>query len=156
MNDEYRTLLLEAYKGELFGEALFHGFAAHETEGARAEKLCVLERIEGTTASRLRPLIDAAEISVNDDDIAAVQTQAREVGEAGIDWDPFVKGLHDALPSFLADFVRLRMLAADPSDPALVGLVAHEQAINAFAELELAGRPDCSLAVLQWHLELVM
>ena len=66
-----------------------------------------------------------------------------------------MKGLHDALPPFLANFVRLRTLAPDPSDPALVALVTHEQAINAFAELELAGKSDRSIAVLQWHLETV-
>ena len=66
-----------------------------------------------------------------------------------------MKGLHDALPRYLASFVRLRSLASDTGDPALVALVAHEQAINAFAELELAGEPGCSLAVLQWHLESV-
>ena len=71
----------------------------------------------------------------------------------GIEWDVFVKGLHDALPSFLANFVRLRMLARDAGDPALVALISHEQAINAFAELELAGNADCSLAVLGWYLE---
>ena len=79
----------------------------------------------------------------------------QELGSAGIAWDGFVKGLHDALPPFLADFVRLRTLAPDPGDPALVELIAHEQAINAFAELELAGKSDRSLAVLQWHLETV-
>ena len=64
-----------------------------------------------------------------------------------------MKGLHDALPPFLAGFVRLRAMAADPGDPALVALVTHEQAINAFAELELAGHPDRSRAVLDWYLE---
>jgi len=35
----------------------------------------------------------------------------------------------------------------------LVALVTHEQAINAFAELELAGHADRSRAVLDWYLE---
>jgi hypothetical protein len=75
------------------------------------------------------------------------------MGSGDLEWDDFVKGLHDALPSFLAGFVRLRTLADDPGDPALVALVAHEQAINAFAELERAGHPDRSRAVLDWYLE---
>jgi hypothetical protein len=61
--------------------------------------------------------------------------------------------LHDALPPFLANFVRLRELADDPHDRALSALVAHELAINAFAELELAGHPDLAGVVLTRYLE---
>jgi hypothetical protein len=153
--NEYETLLVEAYKGELFGEALFGAFADREADTQRSEKFRVLERIEGNTASQLRPLIDAAGVNVSADDEAAARAQGTELADAGIDWDGFVKGLHDALPPFLSNFVRLRTLAPDPSDPALVALVTHEQAINAFAELELAGNSDRSIAVLQWHLETV-
>jgi hypothetical protein len=155
MNDDYRSLLLDAYKGELLGDALFAAAAAREANGEHAEKLRALQRIEANTASQLRPLVEAAEIQVSAQDEETVQAQGREIGAAGIEWDVFVKGLHDALPAYLANFVRLRTLAIDASDPALVALVVHEQAINAFAELELAGRPDCSLAVLQWYLETV-
>ena len=154
MNDEYRTLLLDAYKGELLGEALFGAFAARES-GEHAEKLRVLQRIEGTTAEHLRPMLDAAGVEVTAEDEATTRAQGSEIGEAGIEWDAFVKGLHDALPSFLASFVRLRSIAPDSSDPALVALINHEQAINAFAELELSGSADRSLAVLHWHLESV-
>jgi hypothetical protein len=154
MNDAYRRLLLDAYNGELLGEALFGAFAARES-GERAEKLRVLQRIEGTTASQLRPLLNAAGVGVTAEDEASARAPGTQIGEAGIDWDGFVKGLHDALPEYLAAFVRLRSIAPDASDPALVALVNHEQAINAFAELELAGKPECSLAVLRWHLDSV-
>jgi hypothetical protein len=154
MTDEYGTLLVEAYKGELLGEALFEAFAARES-GERVEKLRALQRIEGTTASQLRPLLRAAGIEITDEDEATARAQGSEMGAADMGWDIFLKGLHDALPSFLATFVRLRSIASDPSEPALVALVNHEQAINAFAELELAGRADCSLAVLQWHLDAI-
>jgi hypothetical protein len=155
MDDEYGTLLVDAYKGELFGEALFEAFAARESDRDHVTKLRLLERIEGTTASQLRPLVDAAGIAVSATDIETVVNQGREIGRSGLEWDAFVKGLHDALPAFLANFVRLRTLASDANDPSLVALVAHEQAINAFAELELSGRADCSIAVLHWHLESV-
>jgi len=153
MNDEYRTLLADAYRGELLGEALFDAFAAHEPDPERVDKLRVLQRIEGDTAGRLRPLAAAARIEVDGPDDDTARSQGREIGGAGIAWDGFVKGLHDALPPFLAGFVRLRTIAADPHDPALVALVTHEQAINAFAELELAGHPDRSRAVLDWYLQ---
>ena len=153
MNDEYVTLLTDAYRGELLGEALFDSFAAHEADPERVDKLRVLQRIEADTAARLRPLAVAAGIEVDGAEDETARSQGREIGDAGIAWDGFVKGLHDALPPFLAGFVRLRAIADDPGDPALVALVTHEQAINAFAELELAGHPDRSRAVLDWYLE---
>jgi hypothetical protein len=154
-SDEYRSLLAVAYRGEHLGEALFGAYAARETDAARAEKLRTLGRIEATTAGQLRPLARAAGVEVDGADDEAARSGGRAIGEGELGWDDFVKGLHDALPPFLAGFVRLRTLAADPGDPALVALVTHEQAINAFAELELSGRADCSLAVLNWYLESV-
>ena len=65
----------------------------------------------------------------------------------------FTKGLNDALPDFLASFVRCRELAPDPHDPALVALIAHEQSISTFAQLECTGRGHLSHAPLQWYLE---
>jgi hypothetical protein len=152
-NEEYRSLLTEAYRGEVLGEALFDAFAAGESDPGRIEKLRVLQRIEGDTAARLRPLATAAGIEVDGREDETVRSQGREIGRAGIAWDGFVKSLHDALPAFLAGFVRLRAIADDPADPALVALITHEQAINAFTELELAGHPDRSMAVLEWYLE---
>jgi hypothetical protein len=151
--DEFVSLLTDAYRGELLGEALFDAFAAHEIDPERIDKLRVLQRIEADTAARLRPLAVAAGIEVDGAGDETARSQGREIGGAGIAWDGFVKGLHDALPPFLAGFVRLRAIADDPGDPALVALVTHEQAINAFAELELAGHPDRSRAVLDWYLE---
>jgi hypothetical protein len=152
-NDEYTKLLTDAYRGEVLGEALFGAFAARETDADRVAKLRVLQRIEGDTAARLRPRAVAAGIEVDGPDDDSTRAQGREIGETGMDWDGFVKSLHDALPPFLAGFVRLRELADDPGDPALVALVTHEQAINAFAELELIGRGDRSRSVLDWYLE---
>ncbi len=152
-NDEYRTLLADAYRGELLGEALFGAYATRETDPSRVEKLRVLERIEATTGRQLRPLAEAASVEVDGPDDDAARAGGHAMGSGDLGWDDFVKGLHDALPSFLAGFVRLRTLAGDSSDPALVALIDHEQAINAFAELELTGRADCSLAVLNWYLE---
>jgi hypothetical protein len=147
---DYNELLLDAYKGELFGEALFARMAERETFADHRGALRTLAAIERRTAETLRPFIDAAGIEV---DVGESQTAGRELGGAGGDWLGFVRALHDALPPFLANFVRLRELADDPRDRALSALVAHELAINAFAELELAGYPDVSGVVLTRYLE---
>ncbi len=57
----------------------------------------------------------------------------------------------EALPPFLASFERLQAIGA-PDDPVLTDLVAHERAIDRFAELTLEGQGNEALAVLDAHL----
>ena len=156
MDDEYRSLLIDAYKGELFGEALFGAFAACEADGEPAEKLRALERIEGDTATRLKRLVDAAAIDISDTDVAATREQGRAIGSQRQRMGRVREG-SARCPAPIPRQFRAVAFDSRPTlgDPALVALVAHEQAINAFAELELAGESSCSLAVLQWHLESV-
>jgi hypothetical protein len=148
---DYEELLLEAYKGEVFGNAFFGELAGRDEWRDHRAPLEALAAIEQRTADMLRPLVDAAGIEVGDAE--QPRREGRELGAMGGSWDDFVKGLFDALPSFLASFVRLRELAADPHDPALAALVAHEQTISAFAQLELAGHRDISATLLTRYLE---
>ncbi len=153
MTTEHDRLLVDAYRGEVFGAAFFATFAAREQDRNRLDKLRALEQIESRTAAVLRDHAAANAVDVGDDD--EPRQQGIELGEAASagGWDAFVRGLHDALPSFLANFVRLRELSDDPHADALQTLVTHEQVINAFAELELAGHADLSGAVLHRYLE---
>jgi len=57
---EYDDLLCEAYRGEVFGESFFRSLAHAELGNMQHEKLRLLQDVEAQTASRLRPLIDAA------------------------------------------------------------------------------------------------
>ncbi len=150
---EYQDLLLAAYEGERFGEAFFATMAAAESDPDRKAKLVVLEEIEARTARTLEPLARASGVPMGDGAESVRTGQELGAGSAAAGWDAFAKGLNDALPDFLASFVRCRELAPDPMDPALVALVAHEQAIATFASLECAGRPDISLSPLRWYLE---
>jgi hypothetical protein len=148
---EYLDLLLAAFEGERFGEAFFEAMAAAESDPDRKAKLLVLQEIEGRTARTLETF--AREQGVPIGDGAESRRSGTELGAASLGWDEFTKALNDALPDFLASFVRCRELAPDPMDPALVTLVAHEQAIATFASLECAGRSDISLSPLQWYLQ---
>jgi hypothetical protein len=153
IDDEYARLLLDAYRGELFGEAFFATLADTEGDGERRRKLRTMELIEAQTAARLRPLVDAAGIDPGDEEAARGDgfRLARDV--SGQDWDGFMHGLKAALPGFLANFERLREIAGDPVDPALDDLVAHEQTLYRFTELELDGRSEDSLSTLLAQLD---
>jgi hypothetical protein len=150
---EYQDLLLAAFEGERFGEAFFATMADAETDPDRVAKLRTLATIEARTAATLEPLARVAGIEIGDG--AESRTTGVQLGEGATagGWDEFVKGLNDVLPSFLASFVRCRELAPDPMHPALAALVAHEQAISTFAQLECAGQGALSHQPLQWYLE---
>jgi hypothetical protein len=153
MNTEHDQLLLDAYRGEVFGQAFFGELAGRELDAERVEKLRALEQIEACTASVLREHAAAVNVDVGDDEESRRQGVELAVQAGAGGWDTLLRGLHDALPSFLASFVRLRELAPDPHDPAMHALVAHEQTINAFAELELGGYTELSCVVLRRYLE---
>ncbi|HEY1738604.1 MAG TPA: hypothetical protein VGI86_07830, partial [Acidimicrobiia bacterium] len=57
MADEYDTLILQAYCGELLGDALF-GALAPMLDGERRDKVELLQQIEQRTAAMLEPLVD--------------------------------------------------------------------------------------------------
>jgi hypothetical protein len=147
---EYDDLLLDAYKGEVFGDAFFGALAEDQPDPDRREKLRTLQTVEARTATTLRRLV--ADAGLHTDPAASRQEGVRLA--AGIDpenWDELLRGLREALPQFLEKFVRLRDIARMPTDPALDALVNHERAIDRFAELELAGDKK-SLKPLQDHL----
>jgi hypothetical protein len=150
---EYQELLLGAFEGERFGAAFFATMAERESDPDRVAKLRTLEAIEARTAAALEPLALDAGLAIGDGGDSRRTGEELGAGAAAEGWEAFVKGLNDVLPQFLASFVRCRELAPDPSHPALAALVAHEQAISTFAQLECAGRGDLSHAPLRWYLE---
>jgi hypothetical protein len=147
---EYEDLLLDAYKGELFGDAFFGALADAQPDPDRREKLRTLQTVEARTATSLRRLVGDAGLHA---DPAVSRREGAQLA-AGLDpenWDELLRGLRDALPQYLEKFVRLREIARTPTDPALDALVNHERAIERFAELELAGDKK-SLKPLEDHL----
>ena len=120
-------------------------------EAREREQLLALERVESTTARRIRTLIDDAGIDPGDDQSAIDDGRRMANATRDQEWFAFLSALRDSLPPFLANFERLQTIGAS-DDPVLADLVAHERAIDRFAELELAGRDREALAVLEEHL----
>jgi hypothetical protein len=148
---DYDAQLLDAYTGELFGNALFAELAGRDDLQAHRDALQLLADIEERTGAVLRPLVDAAGIAVGDEE--EPRRQGRELAASVRSWDGFVRALFDGLPPFLAAFARLREISPDPHHPAIAALVVHEETISAFAQLELAGHHDVSTAMLRRYLE---
>jgi hypothetical protein len=147
---EYDELLLDAYRGEVLGSALFGAMADAAADDQQREQLRALQRVEARTAARLRDLVDAAGLDAGSDGPTTDGLRMAE-GTRDADWSAFLTALRSALPPFLADFERLRAIGVS-DDPVLADLVAHERAIDRFAELELEGRHADALDVLEAHL----
>lgn len=147
---EYDDLLIEAYRGEVFGNAFFGALADAQPDDAQREKLRALQQVEAQTASCLRPLVDEAGIDAGDSASEAEGVEmAGGVGELA--WTVLLEGLRGALPAFLTKFERLQAIGGH--EEVLADLVAHEQAIDRFAALELDGRGAEALDVLRRHLD---
>ena len=147
---EYNDLLLDAYRGEVLGAALFGAMADASTDERQRNQLQALQRVEARTAERLRGLVDAAGLDAGIDEPTTDGLQMAEATR-GADWSTFLTTLRTALPPFLANFERLRAIGGG-DEPVLEDLVAHERAIDRFAELELEGRHADALDVLETHL----
>jgi hypothetical protein len=146
---EYDELLLDAYRGEVLGSVLFGAMAAAATDDRQREQLQALQRVEARTAGRLRDLVEAAGLDAGTEQPTTAALQLAEATRGG-DWSEFLTTLRAALPPFLANFERLRTIGGD--EPVLEDLVAHERAIDRFAELELEGRHADAIDVLEMHL----
>jgi len=149
---EYEDLLVEAYRGECLGAALFGAMAGHESDDGRRERLRALARVEAQTAARLRALVESSAIADCDEGAARADGVRLAEGLGAQPWLTFLGDLRAALPPFLANFERLAAIG-EPGDPILADLVAHERAIDTFAALECDGRSVEALAVLRAHLD---
>ncbi len=150
--DEYRELLLDAYRGERFGESFFASLAKGLHGSQHGDQLLALQRVEARTAGRLEAFVAAAGLEHEAPDAVADGARLATSVDAS-SWPEFLAGLRGALPDFLTKFERLQAIAEDPGDATWVDLVAHEQAIDRFAMLELDGRSDDAAAVLHGHLD---
>jgi hypothetical protein len=148
---EYVDLLREAYRGEVFGESFFGALAESPHHEPYRSRLRALQEVEAQTAARLRPLVELAGGDLGEHEAAIAEGVDLAGGLRETPWPELLRSLRDALPAFLERFERLHSLA--PDDPVLTDLVAHEQAIDRFAALELEGHAEDAIAVLRGHLD---
>jgi hypothetical protein len=88
MRDQYDKLLLDAYRGELFGDGFFGALAAH-FEGEQRTKVELLQQIEQRTAAALRPLVDPGLLAALDEEEARASGPAVIEAQGEFDWDGF-------------------------------------------------------------------
>ena len=135
--DDVATLWVKAYQGEVFGQALFEGIADLVDDDERARKLRVLGTLERRTKEQVAPAVARAGVSTDPDPDQLALAEALAPGLAA-DWEQLMASVGPVTDQFLPLYARIGEL--DPGESAAAAvLVAHEEALAAFARAELAG-----------------
>jgi len=140
--ERYLTDLLEAYNGEIGGEAFFSALAQSAATPDNAAKWQMLARLEHCVAARLRPELKARGVTLPpaDDELRRGLDSAAEY--ALLPWREALAKLRPALEAYVRDFQ-----AAESRMPANLKslaqfVTAHEVALLEFVirELDDGGR----------------
>ncbi len=142
-SDDVATLWAHAYQGEVFGEALFERIAALVDDADRARKMRVLAALERRTKEEVAPAVARAGVSTDPDPEMLAGAESLAPSLAG-SWEQLMEATVPVTAQFIPLYVRLAEL--DPSERTAADLlVAHEEALAAFARAELAGDAAHSL-----------
>jgi hypothetical protein len=138
-------LWVEAYQGEVLGEALFARMAERESDPGRRRQLQVLTVLERSTKELAEPVFERRALDRGDTaaTVAAAAGIADTVGAMA--WDGFLASLEPGTARFLAKYHQLVELSTDEAERAIAeAYVAHERALASFARRALgqeAGEP---------------
>lgn len=151
---DYINGVFLAFEGEVYGEALFRGLAAHEPA---AEINAVWSRIaamEHATQERLLPVASRHKADLDSlvlrgrtrasEDLTAMRSQT---------WREIVEFFAPRSPAALSRYEALRQAAPEPERAAIDQLLAHGQAFAKCMAHLRATRFDQALAVIDAYLE---
>ena len=140
-DDPIDKLWIQAYQGEVLGEALFTRIANQLDDSGRADKIRTLSKLERRTKEAIAPALTRAGLSVEPD--PEMLTLADTLAQ-GVTWEDFLAATGPITAQFIPLYQRIGEL--DPSEQESSDLlVAHEAALRAFAVAELAGDTTTSL-----------
>lgn len=140
------------YQGEVLGEAFFAACLARESDADRRRKWTVLLQLESETKARLRPFLVRLGLNVVQDDVSArVADLTKDF--AGKPWQQHMREIADITDFYLQKFRAIEEAAPAGERDMARSMVAHEAAIHRFAEMELAGETENSLAAIEAQLQ---
>jgi hypothetical protein len=142
---EFARLLAWAYRGELSGESMFDALADAWAGEPREGKLRTLSELERGMAAALLPLIKEWTVDGGDDERSRQSGRDNAIGLAGNSWESFLRMFGPATTEALEKYHLLKRMSPDQEDITLKLLIAHEEALLAFAEAELTGDDSHSL-----------
>jgi hypothetical protein len=143
-DDGIEKLWVQAYQGEVLGEAFFGGLADRLEDADHAAKMRVLATLELRTKEAVAPALERAGISTAPDPDMLSLAEALAPDSATQSWAEVMSGLEAITGQFIPLYERIGEL--DPSElHAAELLVDHEVALRDFARKEQAGDTETSL-----------
>jgi hypothetical protein len=143
-DDGIEKLWVQAYQGEVLGEALFGGIADRIDDAEHAHKMRVLATLERRTKEAVAPALARAGISTAPDPEMLGLAEGLAPDSATQAWEEVMASLEAITGQFIPLYERIGQL--DPAEREAVNLlVAHEAALRDFARAELAGDTATSL-----------
>jgi len=143
-DDVIEKLWVQAFQGEVLGEALFGGIAEVVDDAEHARKMRVLATLELRTKEAVAPSLERAGISTEPDVEMLSLAEGMAAASADSTWEQMMTSIDSVTGQFIPLYERIAEL--DPTEREAADLlVAHEVALRDFARAELAGRTDSSL-----------
>lgn len=135
-------LWVEAYQGEVLGEALFGSLAAREEDAGHRHQLEVLALLERATKELAEPVFEQRSLDRGDTDATLKAAADLADALAGVTWEAFLASFEPIITEFLAKYRQLVELACDDTERAIAeAYVAHEEALAVFARRGLGLEP---------------
>lgn len=134
-------LVQRSFGGEVLGVELFRELAEAETDPDRRKRLVGAQLLEEQTKDAAAEL--AADLGIDvvesDDDKDAGRRAAAFL--ASVEWSERMRAVGNATGNYRTLYGELAAVVPDPDHRCVAALVAHEQALNAFALGEADGDP---------------
>jgi hypothetical protein len=146
-SESFTKLLAWAYRGEVSGQELFAGLAATFTDHDHRAKLDALAALEREMAQALEPVLERYGVDRGDDDRSRERGRDNAAGVAALGWSRFLEQFGPVTDAALDRYRTLAALAPD-DDPVFDLLIAHEVALQEFANAELGDRGGDALEMV--------
>jgi hypothetical protein len=144
-DDGIEKLLVQAYQGEVLGEAFFVGVADHLDDAELARKMRVLATLEQRTKDAVVPALERAGLPTEPDPEMLTLAEALVPDAAKSTWEDLLRSVNMSVTEqFIPLYRRIGELHPAERETADL-LVAHELALRDFARAEIAGKTTTSL-----------
>lgn len=144
---EYRADLQRIHESEVYGQAVFATAARLTRNPERKKKWLTLKALEDKTLARYLAYMRSTQQPVTEPTGWVSKGRVQGAALAVIPWRLAMKFVRDATAPFLVKFRRLERNANAPEREFFAYVVAHEEALEAFAKKELANEPESLKAV---------